>query len=120
MNYYGTRGGHDLVFHTELRDALFASGLPFVVSVNDVPEARELYSRADSITRNSSIPELLVVHRGNPVATAGLGGAILLPIEWSNPVATAGLGGAILLPQQDWVEQSCVMGFSGNPVARID
>ena len=33
MNYYGTRGGHDLVFHTELRDAL-------VVSVNDVPEAR--------------------------------------------------------------------------------
>ena len=25
MNYYGTRGGHDLVFHTELRDALFAS-----------------------------------------------------------------------------------------------
>ena len=50
MNYYGTRGGHDLVFHTELRDALFASGLPFVVSVNDVPEARELYSRADSIT----------------------------------------------------------------------
>ena len=44
MNYYGTRGGHDLVFHTELRDALFASGLPFVVSVNDVPEARELYS----------------------------------------------------------------------------
>ena len=50
MNYYGTRGGHDLVFHTELRDALFASGLPFVVSVNDVPEARELYSGADSIT----------------------------------------------------------------------
>ena len=28
-------------------------------------------------------------------------------IGWSNPVATAGLGGAILLPQQDWVEQSC-------------
>ena len=50
MNYYGTRGGHDLVFHTELRDALFASGLPFIVSVNDVPEARELYSGADSIT----------------------------------------------------------------------
>ena len=61
MNYYGTRGGHDLVFHTELRDALFASGLPFVVSVNDVPEARELYSGADSITslcsgKNSSKP----------------------------------------------------------------
>ena len=118
MNYYGTRGGHDLVFHTELRDALFANGLPFVVSVNDVPEARELYSRADSITslcsgKNSSKPELLVVRRGNPVATAGLGGAILLPqqdwveqscchsrIGWSNPVAT-GLGGAILLPRQD-------------------
>ena len=81
MNYYGTRGGHDLVFHTELRDALFASGLP---SVNDVPEARELYSRADSITslcsgKNSSKPELLVVHRGNPVASTGLRGAILLP-----------------------------------------
>ena len=126
MNYYGTRGAHDLVFHTELRDALFASGLPFVVSVNDVPEARELYSGADSITslcsgKNSSKPELLVVHR-----------AILLSAqEWvkqscaqpridnGNPVATAALGGAILLPQQDWVEQSCChsrIGWS-NPVA---
>ena len=80
MNYYGTRGGHDLVFHTELRDALFASGLPFVLSVNDVPEARELYSGADSITslcsgKNSSKPELLVVRRGNPVASTGMGGA---------------------------------------------
>ena len=99
MNYYGTRGGHDLVFHTELRDALFASGLPFVVSVNDVPEARELYSGADSITslcsgKNSSKPELLVMHRGNPVATAGM-------------------GEAILLPQQDWVEQSCCHSRNG-------
>ena len=86
MNYYRTRGGHDLVFYTELRDALFASGLPFVVSVNDVPEARELYSGADSITslcsgKNSSKPELLVAHRGNPVATAGLGEAILRPAQ---------------------------------------
>ena len=53
-------------------------------SVNDVPEARELYSGADSITslcsgKNSSKPELLVVHRGNPVASTGMGGAILLP-----------------------------------------
>ena len=84
MNYYGTRGGHDLVFHTELQDALFASGLPFVLSVNDVPEARELYSRTDSITslcsgKNSSKPELLVVRRGNPVASTGLVEAILLP-----------------------------------------
>ena len=68
----------------------------------------------------------------NPVATAGLGGAILLPqqdwveqscchsrIGWSNPVATAGLGGAILLPQQDWVEQACCRSRidKGNPVA---
>ena len=52
MNYYGTRRrGHDLAFHSELRDALFASGLPFVLSINDVPEAWELYSRAGSITR---------------------------------------------------------------------
>ena len=93
MNYYGTRGeGHDLVFHTELRDALFASGLPFVLSINDVPEARELYSRADSITslssgKNSSKPELLVVHRGNPAVSAGMGGAILR------------LTGAILRPE---------------------
>ena len=84
MNYYGTRGGHDLVFHTELRDALFASGLPFVVSVNDVPEARELYSQADSITslcsgKNSSKPEPQGVHRGNPAVSTGLRGAILLP-----------------------------------------
>ena len=40
MNYYGTRRrGHDLAFHSELRDALFASGLPFLVSINDVPGA---------------------------------------------------------------------------------
>ena len=69
MNYYGTRRlGHDLAFHSELRDALFASGLPFRVSINDVPEAWELYSRAGSITRlrsgkNGSKPELLVVRR---------------------------------------------------------
>ena len=103
MNYYGTRGGHDLVFHTELRDALFARGLPFVVSVNDVPEARELYSGADSITslclgKNSSKPELLVVHR------AGMGGAILCPAQDSgegNPAPNTGLSEAILLPRQD-------------------
>ena len=76
MNYYGARRrGHDLAFHSELRDALFASGLPFLVSINDVPEAWELYSRAGSITRlcsgkNSSKPELLVVHRGNPAVSA--------------------------------------------------
>ena len=50
MNYYGTRRReHDLAFHSELRDALF--GLPFLLSINDVPEAWELYSRAGSITR---------------------------------------------------------------------
>ena len=85
MNYYGTRRrGHDLAFHSELRDALFASGLPFLVSINDVPEAWELYSRAGSITRlcsgkNGSKPELLVLHQGNPVCGAGMAGAILLP-----------------------------------------
>ena len=71
---------------TELRDALFASGLPFVLSVNDVPEARELYSGADSITslcsgKNSSKPELLVVHRGNPTVSTGMGEAILRPAQ---------------------------------------
>ena len=81
MNYYGTRRrGRDLAFHSELRDALFASGLPFLVSINDVP----LYSRAGSITRlcsgkNGSKPELLVVHQGNPVCGAGMGEAILCP-----------------------------------------
>ena len=64
---------------SELRDALFASGLPFLVSINDVPEAWELYSRAGSITRlcsskNSSKP-------GNPVCGAGMAGAILLPAQ---------------------------------------
>ena len=34
MKYYGTRRrGHDLAFHSELRDALFASGLPFLLSI---------------------------------------------------------------------------------------
>ena len=85
MNYYGTRRrGHDLAFHSELRDALFASGLPFLVSINDVPEAWELYSRAGSITRlcsgkNGSKPELLVVHWGNPAVATGLSEAILRP-----------------------------------------
>ena len=56
----------------------------FLVSINDVPEAWELYSRAGSITRlclgkNSSKPELLVLHQGNPVRGAGMAGAILLP-----------------------------------------
>ena len=79
--------GHELLWHkeaghAELRDALFASGL----SINDVPEAWELYSRAGSITRlcsgkNGSKPELLVVHRGNPVCGAGMVGAILLPAQ---------------------------------------
>ena len=33
MNYYGTKNrGHDLAFHSELQDALFASGLPFLLS----------------------------------------------------------------------------------------
>ena len=87
MNYYGTRRrGHDLAFHSQLRDALFASGLPFVLSINDVPEAWELYSRAGSITRpcsgkNGSKPELLVVDRGNPAVSAGVGEAILLPAQ---------------------------------------
>ena len=78
MNYYGTRRrGHDLAFHSEL-----PSGLPFLLSINDVPEAWELYSRAGSITRlcsgkNSSKPELLVLHQGNPAAATGLSKAIL-------------------------------------------
>ena len=85
MNYYGTRRrGHDLAFHSELRDALFASGLPFLLSINDVPEAWELYNRAGSITRlcsgkNGSKPELLVLHQGNPAAATGLSEAILRP-----------------------------------------
>ena len=74
MNYYGTRRRGHVAFHSELRDALFASGLPFLVSINDVPEAWELYSRAGSITRlcsgkNSSKPELLVLRQGNPALT---------------------------------------------------
>ena len=81
MNYYGTRGGHDLVFHTELRDALFASGLPFVVSVNDVPEARE----------RGRLHHKPVLGQEQFQARAAR----------DAPVATAGLGEAILLPQQD-------------------
>ena len=47
----------------------------FLLSINDVPEAWELYSRAGSITRlcsgkNSSKSELLVLHQGNPVRGA--------------------------------------------------
>ena len=42
MNYYGTRRrGHDLAFHSELRDALFASGLPFLLSIHARAQLRE-------------------------------------------------------------------------------
>ena len=85
MNYYGTRRGG---MTSELRD--------FVLSINDVPEAWELYSRAGSITRlcfgkNGSKPELLVVHQGNPVCGAGMDVAILL----------RRIEAAILCPTQD-------------------
>ena len=50
---------------TRSSDALFASGLPFLVSINDVPEAWD--SRAGSITSSKS--KLLVVHRGNSALT---------------------------------------------------
>ena len=66
---------------TRSSETRFASGLPFVLSINNVP-AWELYSRAGSITRlcsgkNGSKPELLVVRRGT--VSAGVGGAILRP-----------------------------------------
>ena len=101
MNYYGTRRrGHDLAFHSELRDALFASGLPFLVSINDVPEAWELYSRAGSITRlcsgkNSSKPELLVLHQGNLCVAQEWPEQSCRQrrIDWGNPVANTGLPG---------------------------
>ena len=123
MNYYGTRRrGHDQAFHSELRDALFASGLPFLLSINDVPEAWELYSRAGSITRlcwgkNGSKPELLVVHRGNPVCGAGMAAAM---------VASAGLrlqscaqhriDWAILRPTQDCQARARWTGWTSLPV----
>ena len=57
MNYYGTRRRwHDLAFHSELRDALFAGSLPFVLSINDVPEAWELYSRAQGCALARAAP----------------------------------------------------------------
>ena len=66
MNYYGTkRREHD-------RDTLFASGLPFVLSINDVPEAWELYSRAEAAGAAS---EQSCCQRRN--GYAGLSGAIL-------------------------------------------
>ena len=85
-----------------LHSPFFGSGMPFVLSSTTCPRPGS-YSGADSITslcsgKNSSKPEL-VVHRGNPVASTGM-------------------GGAILLPQQDWAEQCCHsrIGWS-NPVA---
>ena len=44
------RPQHELLWHKEA-GALFASGLPFLVSINDVPEAWALYSRASTMTR---------------------------------------------------------------------
>ena len=85
MNYYGTRGGHDLVFHSELRDALFASGLPFVVSVNDVrrpgsstagPTPSQACARARTVPSPSCCAQPRI-EGGNPAPSSGLTRAIL-------------------------------------------
>ena len=70
-----------MAFHSELRDA---SGLPFVLSINNVPEAWELYSRAGSIARLCS--------GKNSAAGAASGQSSARDrIEWGNPVLTTGL-----------------------------
>ena len=111
MNYKGTRRrGHDLAFHS-VRDALFASGLPFLVSINDVPEAWELYSRAGSITRlcsgkNSSKPELLALHQGNPAV-------------WpEQSCCRSRIEAAILSPQQDCQGRTRPAPEQSSPQAR--
>ena len=60
-------------------------GLPALLAApGGAQGGQALLLRADSITslcsgKNSSKPELLVMHRRNPVASAGMGEAILLP-----------------------------------------
>ena len=133
MNYYGTRGGHDLVFHTELRDALFASGLPFIVSVNDVPEARELYSGADSITSLRSGEEQFQARAArdapghsccqrriggsNPVAAAGLTrqSCCHARIVKGNPVATPGLTAGRVSGEKTLCQRYCEDSIAGRP-----
>ena len=76
-----------MTFHLELRDALFTSGLPFLVSINDVPKAWELYSRAGSITRLCSGKEQL------PSCCSALGQSV----EWLRHAGQGAAKGCLLL-----------------------
>ena len=109
MNYYGTRRrGHDLAFHSELRDALFASGLPFLLSINDVPEAGSSTAgpapsqgcararTAPSLSCWCCIRAILLWRQEWPEQSC-----CHSRIDWGNPVPTAGLSKAILCPRQD-------------------
>ena len=88
MNYYGTRRrGHDLAFHSELRDALFASGLPFVLSINDVPEAWQLYSKSRLHHKAVLRQERL---QARAAGSAPGQSCVWRRNGWGNPVASAG------------------------------
>ena len=83
MNYYGTRRrGHDLAFHSELQDALFASGLPFVLSLGALQQQGRLHHKA-----------VLGQERLQARAAGGASGqsCVWRRNGWGNPVAGAGL-----------------------------
>ena len=70
-----------MTFHLELRDTLFASGLPCVLSINDVPEAWELYSGADSI---------MALFQAQAAGAASGQSCCQRRNGWSNPAPDAG------------------------------
>ena len=88
MNYYGARRrGHDLAFHSELRDALFVKRPALPCEHHDVPEAWELYSRAGSITRLLGQERLQARAAGSGPGQS----CVWRRNGWGNPAASAGL-----------------------------
>ncbi len=49
-DYYASRQGHDIDFHTKLCDLTLSCQTPFILSINDTPEIRKLYGRSCIIT----------------------------------------------------------------------
>ena len=97
MNYYGTRGGHDLVFHMELRNALRKRPA--------LRPKRQRRTRGQGALQRGRLHYKLVLGQEQFQARAARSApgqsCCHSRIGWSNPVATAGLTMAILLPQQD-------------------
>ena len=88
-------------------------------SVNNVPEARELYSRPTPslCSGKNSFKSLLVVHRGNPTVQEWVKQPAPSPGLTMESCCHSRMGGAILLPQQDWEQSVATAGLTAGRVS---